>query len=56
MPEEYSGDSRYRKVKKPTVFMFQPDEFEEIEPHETAKLQEWEMAQAVAAASQQRKQ
>ena len=42
MPEEYSGDSRYRKVKKPTVFMFQPDEFEEIEPHETAKLQEWE--------------
>jgi hypothetical protein len=37
-----SGEQRYRKVRRPTVFMFQPDEIEKIEPHETAKLNEWE--------------
>jgi hypothetical protein len=43
MAEKYEGgEQRYRKVRRPTVFMFQPDEIEEIEPHETAKLKEWE--------------
>jgi hypothetical protein len=40
--DESPQEQRYRKVRKPTVFMFQPDEIEKIEPHETARLREWE--------------
>jgi hypothetical protein len=42
MAQDDPQEQRYRKVRKPTIFMFQPDEIEKIEPQETAKLKEWE--------------
>jgi hypothetical protein len=40
--ESTQDEPRYRKVRRPTIFMFQPDQIEKIEPHETGKLREWE--------------